>query len=165
MLRVVLAAALAVALVAAVTPALDDARATRTERLAQRELDRVGAAVTTLAREEAPGARRTLELAFPADSPTAAPLAFVALGGLPAEEPTEVDAADRDVLAFRVAGGRRTVQRVSADLRVVRDGEVSADDGRALVLRSGGTYAVTLRLVRSDGRRIVVVSVGSSRGL
>ncbi|NHN58071.1 MULTISPECIES: hypothetical protein [Halorussus] len=161
MLRLVLAAALAVALVAAVTPALDDARATRTERLAGRELDRVGAAAASLAREESPGARRTLDLSLPTGSPTAAPLTFVALGGLPDGESTASDAAGRDVLAFRVAGGRRHVRRVAVDLRVVRDGRISEDD-RTIVLRSGGSYAVTLRLVRSDGRRIVVVSVGSS---
>ncbi|WP_435179680.1 DUF7311 family protein [Halorussus sp. AFM4] len=163
MLRLVLAAALAVALVAAVTTAVDDARATRTERLAGRELDRVGATAATLAREESPGARRTLDLSLPADSPTAAPLAFVSLGGLPGEETIRADTAGRDVLAFRVADGRRHVRRVAADLRVVRGGRTSDDDRQALVLSSGGSYAVTLRLVRSDGRRTVVVSIGSSR--
>lgn len=164
MLRAVLGIALAVALVAAATPALEDARTDRTERLTERELDRVGTAAATLAREEASGARRTLTLSLPTDSPTGTSLAYVALGGLPdgaseVGESTATDTAERDVLAFRVAGGRHHVRRVEADLRVVRDGTRSVEDSRPLVLRGGGTYEVTLRLVRLDGRRTVVVSI------
>jgi hypothetical protein len=167
-IRVVLGVALAVALVAVTTPALEDARADRTERLTARELDRVGVAAEELAREEAPGARRTLTLSLPGDSATEAPLSFVALGGVPDNSSATVtDTAARDLLVFRVAGGRRHVRRVEADLRVVRGGiggaggnrTRSTEDSRALVLRGGGSYEVTLRLVRSDGRRIVVVAV------
>lgn len=168
MLRAVLGVVLAAALLGVVTPALDDARATRTERLAERELDRVASAAVTLEREEAPGARRTLTVALPGGSPTAAPLAVVALGGLPAEwsangPATVADADDRDVFAFRVAGGRRHVRRVGTDLRVRREGRI-ADDERPLVLRGGDTYAVTLRLRRLDGQRVVVVSVREASG-
>jgi hypothetical protein len=163
-LRAVLGVALAVALVAAATPALEDARTERTERLAERELSRVGTAAETLAREEAPGARRTLTLSFPDRSPTAARLDYVALGGLPSgasavEKSSVTDTDERDVLAVRVAGGRRRICRVGVDLRVVRDGTRSTADSRPLVRRDGGTHAVTLRLVRLDGHRVVVVSV------
>jgi hypothetical protein len=168
-IRVLLGIALAVALVATVTPALDDARTDRTERLTTRELDRVGAAAEELAREEAPGARRTRTVSLPGDAPTEAALSFVALGGIPdgvssgegqaMENGSEADTAARDLLVFRVAGGRRHVRRVGVDLRVVRDGAHSTADSRALVLRGGATYEVTLRLVRSGGRRIVVVAV------
>ncbi|UPV73320.1 hypothetical protein M0R89_12275 [Halorussus limi] len=164
MLRLVLGVALAAALVAAVTPALDGARATRTERLAERELDRVAAAATTLAAEDAPGARRTLTVSLPARSPTSAPLAVVALGGvpdgeLPEGDPSAVtDSAERDVFAFRVADAPRQVRRVGTDLRAVRDGAVAESDAAVLVLRGGKTYKVTLRLVPLDGRRTVVVS-------
>jgi hypothetical protein len=163
-LRLVLGVALAVALVAAATPALDDARATRTERLTERELDRVAAAATTLASEDAPGARRTLTVSLPGRSPTAAPLDVVAVGGVPENESAQgrsvrtVDSAERDVLVFQVAGAPRQVRRVGTDLRVVRDGETDQSDAAALVLRGGETYAVTLRLVRLDGWRTVVVS-------
>mgnify|MGYP000438608642 CR=1 FL=1 len=164
MLRLVLAVALAVALVAAATPALDDARATRTERLAERELDRIEAAATTLASEDAPGARRTLAVSLPDRSPTTAALDVVAIGGVPDEESVQGqsvranDSAERDVMAFRVAGAPRHVRRVGTDLRVVRDGAVAESDATALVLRGGESYAVTLRLVRLDGRPTVVVS-------
>jgi hypothetical protein len=170
-LRVVLGVALAVALLAAVTPALEDARADRTERLAERELNRVGTAAETLAREEAPGARRTLTVSFPSNSPTTVSLASVALGGVSdsssavgaravtdANATAATDTAERDVLAFQIAGGPRHVHRVETDLRVVRANGGLGTDSQALLL-GGGTYEVTLRLVRLEDRRIVVVSV------
>jgi hypothetical protein len=161
--RALLGVALAVALVAVATPALEDARTDRTERLAERELSRVGTAAETLVREEAPGARRRLTLSLPGESPTATSLTYVALGGLPDgvsdSETAVTDTGERDVLAFRVADGRRHVRRAGVDLRVVRDGTRSTADSRALVLRGGGTYEMTLRLVRLHERRIVVVSV------
>lgn len=158
MLRLVLAVALAVALLATAAPALEDARTTRTERLTERELDPVETAALTLAREEEPGARRVLRISLPDDSPTAAPLAFVALGGVP-DEVVSADTADGDVFAYRVAGGRTRVRRVEADLRVVRDGEPVESDSRALVLRGGGTYRLTLRFVRHGGRPTIAVDV------
>jgi hypothetical protein len=157
-LRLVLAVALAASLVAVATPTVEDARTTRTERLAERELDRVAAAANSLAREEDPGARRTLGVSFPGESPTEAPLAFVAVGGLPDGE-LAVDTAETDVLAYRVAGGRQRVLRVEADLRIRSDeGDSVASDSRPLVLRSGETYRLILRLARLDGRRTVVVT-------
>lgn len=167
-LRLLLAVALAVALVAAATPALDGARASRSERLAERDADRVAAAAATLAAEESPGARRTVGVSLPPRSPTAAAV-VVAIGGVAGGEegPSSVpergvsvtDSPTNDVVAFGVAGGRWQVRRVGTDLRVVRDGEVAESDDAALVLRGGETYAVTLRLRRVDGRRTVVVSV------
>lgn len=156
MLRLVFAVALAVALLATATPALEDARATRTERLTERELGRVETAALALARGEAPGARRTLRISLPGDSPTAASLAFVALGGLP-DGAKNIDTADGDVFAYRVAGGRTRVRRVETDLRVVLGGDPVESDSRALVLRGGGTYRLTLRLVRLDGRPTIFV--------
>lgn len=160
MLRLVLAVALASSLVAVATPALEDARTTRTERLTERELDRVATAAHSLVREEAPGARRTLKMSFPAESPTEAPLAFVALGGLPDEEASAVDTAGGDLLAYEVAGGRQRVVRVESDLWVRRnDGDSIPSDSRALVLRGGKTYRLTLELVRLDGRPTVLVMI------
>lgn len=171
MLRVVLSVALAAALLAAVAPALDDARATRTERLTERELGRVETATLTLAREEEPGARRTLSVSLPSDSPTTAQLAFVALGGVPNGVATpdgvggeRADTADGDVFAYRVAGGRTRVCRIEADLRVVREGEIVESDSRALVFRGDGTYRLRLRLVRVGDRPTVLVTIASDSG-
>jgi len=167
-LRLLLAVALAVALVAAATPAIDRARVSRAELLAERDADRVAAAARTLAAEESPGARRTVTVSLPPRSPTAAAV-VVAIGGvagreegtsnLPERGVSVTDSPTSDVLAVGVAGGRQQVRRVGTDLRVVRDGEVAESDRAALVLRGGETYAVTLRLRRVDGRRTVVVSV------
>lgn len=167
MIRVVLAVALATALVAAATPALEDARTVRTERLAERELGRVERAALTLAREEEPGARRTLTVSLPGGSPTEAPLALVALGGVPggngAADAATVDAGtadtDRgDVFAYRAAGGQRRVRRVETDLRVVRDDPVPEPDAEPLVLAGGETHRLTLRLVRVGGRPTVLLA-------
>lgn len=165
MLRTVLAVALAVALLAVTTPALDDARSARTDRLTTRELDRVESAAMALVREEAPGARRTLTVSLPGRSPTAAQLAFVALGGVPegtaaarAKQAAGLDAAESDVVAYRLAGGRTRVRRLGVDLRIIREGTVVADDSQALVLHGGETYRLTLRLVRIDGRVVVTVA-------
>jgi hypothetical protein len=154
----VLSVALAAALLAVVAPALEDARQTRTERLTERELGRVEAAALTLTNEEEPGARRTLSISLSEGSPTTAPLAFVALGGIPDGE-QKLDTADGDVFAYRVAGGRIRVRRVEADLRVVRDGEPTENDSEPLVLHGGGTYQLTLRLVQLDGPRTILVNV------
>ncbi|WP_115862826.1 DUF7311 family protein [Halorussus litoreus] len=171
MLRVVLGLALAAAIVAAVMPALDEARTTRTDRLVARELDRVESAARALVREESPGARRTVEIAVPGESPTTAPVAFVSLAGLPAgsEGRVDVDNDDRDLLAYRLAGGSVNVRRVAVDLRValdgaggVPDGETIESDDRALVLPGGESSLVTLRLVRAGGRPVVVASARSA---
>lgn len=167
MLRLVLAVALAAALLAVVTPALEDARETRTERLTARELGRIESAAETLAREESPGARRTLTVSLPGQSPTAASLAFAALGGIPNRTAAGVtsgtaDTSGRDLLAYRIAGGSTVVRRVGVDIRVVRDGKTVAPDSQALVLHGGETYRLTLRLVRIRGRLTVIVAVGRS---
>lgn len=169
MLRAVLGVALAAALLGAVTPALEDARATRTERLVARELGRVESAAEALAREEAPGARRTLELSLPGESPTTASPTFVALGGLPDDESRDdwqmavTDTGGDDVLASRVADGSSSVRSVDVDLRIVRDGTPSESDSRALVLRGGGTYHLRFELIRIRGRPVVLVSPRSDR--
>ncbi|WP_135851645.1 DUF7311 family protein [Halorussus salinus] len=155
-LRLLLAVAVAVALVAAATPAIDRARVSRAELLAERDADRLAAAATALAAEESPGARRTVTVSLPPRSPTAAAV-LLAIGGVASGEKVE-DSPERDVLAFSIAGGPRRVRRVGTDLRVVRDGAVAESDAAALVLRGGETYAVTLRLRRVDGRLTVVVS-------
>ena len=169
MLRLVLGVALAAAILGAVAPALEDARTARSDRLVARELDRVAAAAESLAHEEAPGARRTLELSLLGGSPTTAPVAFVALGGVPGEETasdhrrrTAADDADRDLLAYRLAGGPVECRRVDADLRPVEGGPRVESAPDLLVLRGDGTYRLTLRVVRHRGRLAVTVTVGQS---
>ncbi|USZ68908.1 hypothetical protein NGM10_04025 [Halorussus salilacus] len=181
MIRTVLAVVLAAALVGVATPALDAARTTRSERLTAAELGRVETAAEGLVAEETPagpggpGPRRTLEIELPGDSPTTAPVAYVAFGGRPGE--SVADTGRTDAVAFRVAGGRHHVHRVGVDLRVagrdevagrdrvtVRNGGESpprgrlAADARPLVLRGGAAYRLVLRLREDDGRPTVVLA-------
>ncbi|WP_132057425.1 DUF7311 family protein [Halorussus amylolyticus] len=168
MLRTVLAVALAVALVAAATSALDSARTARSERLTEAELDRIEAAAESLVSEESPaepgtpGPRRTLTVSLPGESLTTAPVALVALGGIPGGN-SAADTDERDAFASRIDGGRHRVRRVGFDLRAAvptennRGWRLAPDDG-PLVLRGGETHRVVLRLVRIDGRPTVVAS-------
>jgi len=169
-IRTVLSVALAAALAAAAAPAVDDARTARTERLVAGELDRVAAAAEELAREESParpdalGPRRTLTVSLPSGSPTAAPVASVALGGRadgPATGPPPTAEAGADgVLVAAVEGGRLQVRRTGVALRAaesVADGRRVSADRRPLVLRAG-THRLVLRLVSLDGRPVVLVA-------
>lgn len=154
MLRTVLAVVLAVVIVGIVAPALEDARVTRGESRTEIELARVETAVTELAQEENVGARRSLKLRFPAETVTRAPVAFVAVGGVPNQR-TAADTDRSDVLAYRVSGGDMSVVRLPVDLLVLNDGN-SASDDHALVVR-GGTTRLTLRLLRDGDRPVVAV--------
>lgn len=184
MLRTVLAVALAAALVAAANPALESTRTTRTDHLVAGELDRIETAAQVLAREESPAPlgdpapRRTLTVSIPGESPTSAPVDYVALGGLPGgpspEKAPVADTADRDVFAFRVSGGRQRVRRVDFDFRAAIPADADPSDENStdgdsrwrvesdaipIVLRGGATYRLTLRLVRLDGRPTVLATV------
>lgn len=179
MLRTVLAVVLAAALVATANPALESARTTRTERLVAGELDGIETAARSLVREESPAPlgdpapRRTLAVSIPGESPTTAPVEYVALGGrpgkAPAEEPPAADTPERDVFGSQVSGGRQRVRRVDFDLRAAvptdggpTDGDPGwriESDGTPIVLRGGETYRLTLRLVRLDGRPTVLATV------
>ena len=156
MIRAVLAVSLSAALVAAVAPAIEDARAARTERLVERDLDRIERAAASLVHEDEPGARRTLTVSLPSESPTAAGVEFVAIGGLPADR-VGADSADSNVLAYRITDGRRHVSRISTDVRTVGP-EADHDDGAPLVLSGGETYRLVLRLDRREGASTVRVT-------
>jgi len=148
-IRVVLAAALAVALLAASLPAVDDARADRTATALDASLERVERATADLATSEAPtaagvaGARRVVAVRLPPSSWTSAPVAWLSLGGRPGGPPA-------DVLAYSVADRPpETVDVEGVDL-VTPDGPV--------VLREPGRHAVALELVWRDGRAVVRAS-------
>jgi hypothetical protein len=150
-IRVVLAAALSVALLAASLPAVDDARADRTATALDATLSRVERAAVDLATSEAPtpagvaGARRVVDVRLRPSSWTSAPVAWVSLGGRPGGPP-------EDVLAYSVADRPpETVDVEGVDL-VAADGPV--------VLRGPGRHVVVLELVWRDGRGAVRVRRG-----
>lgn len=162
MLRVVLAVVLALALLGVARPVVDDARAERTGRLAEGELARVTERATGLAgsEETGPGGapRRVVTLSVPDGGLAAAPIDFVAIGGVPVCG-TSRDTPHGDVVAYRVQGGDTRVGHVPVDLRVVTDDRVRGDED-PLVLR--GDARVSLSLVDSEGGRTVLVRRGGA---
>lgn len=160
MLRAVLGVAVAVALVAAAAPAVDDARKASSDRDARRQADAVADAVRALPRESdpvasgVPGARRVVALDLPERSPASAGSTYLAVGGVP--DGSVAEPPDGDVIVYRVDGGSRHVRSVPVDVRVRNGNGRTADDDIPLVLRDDAT--VVLRLVRSRGRPVVVAS-------
>jgi hypothetical protein len=147
-IRVALAALLAVALLGAATPAVGDARVSATDRRLRGDLGRLGTVAETLetrhdaVRPAAGPARRTVRLAVPGRGWARAP-ATVTVGAGPGN----------DRLAWRVGDGAGGSIRVGVELRVRRDGG-SVGGG----LRLGpGRYRLVLSLVRVDDRTVVTV--------
>jgi hypothetical protein len=167
-IRTVLSVALAVALLGVATPAIDDARTTRTSQLVEEDLTNVVRAATDLvAREDAVpvtarGARRAVAVTLPVRSVTSAGVSYVAIGGVP-DGNRPPDTNQTDVLAYRVAGGPRHVVTVGLDVRVAdRDERWHVEpDAEPLVLRGTGDVQVVLTLVRLDGDPTVVVTTGA----
>jgi hypothetical protein len=147
-IRVVLAALLAAALLGATTPVIEDARVSSTDRTLRADLSRVGAAAESLAARHDPvrpgagPARRTVRLVVP-ESGWGRASATVAVGA----------GADGDSLSWRVGDGPRRAVRVGVELRAWRDGRPA--DG---TLRLGpGRHRLVLSFVRADGRSVVLV--------
>nr|WP_221625631.1 hypothetical protein [Halobellus ruber] len=144
----VVAAALAVATLAVALPAVDDARAARTDAAIEGTVDRIERAGRSLATtEDATATRETaatrrIEFRLPARSIAAAKPAFVAVGGQP-DGP-----GDRPTVTYAVSSSRRRHLRLPVPLRTP-EGPV--------VFREPGRHAVSLALVRSnDGPELVV---------
>jgi len=148
-IRLVVAAALAVATLAIALPAVDDARATRTDAAIEGTVDRLDRAGRALAASEdaaptrATAATRRVEFTLPAGSVTAARPAFVAVGG-PPDGP-----GNRSTVTYAVSSPTR---RRHLRLPV----PVHTPDG-PVVFREPGRHAVSLALVRgADGPELVV---------
>lgn len=148
MIRVALAALLAVALLGAATPAIDDARTSATGRTLGADLSRVGAAAETLedrhdaVRPEAGPARRTVRLVVPGGGWGRA-RATVTVDGRP----------EGRGLRWRVGDAPPNGVRVGVELRVWRDGRPVTGE-----LRLGpGRHRLVLSLVRVEGRPVVAV--------
>jgi len=149
-IRLVVAAALAVATLAVAFPAIDDARTARTDATIEGTVDRLERAGQSLATTEDATATRTtaatrrVEFTLPAGSVTAAQPAFVALGG-PPNGP-----GDRPTVTYAVSSPtRRRHLRLPVPIRTP-DGPV--------VFREPGRHAVSLALVRGDDGPVLVVT-------
>ncbi|WP_101296262.1 DUF7311 family protein [Halegenticoccus soli] len=148
MIRIVLAAALTVALFAASLPAVDDARADRTAARLDADLDRFERTARDLAAREdpvepgTPGARRTVEIRLPGRSWTAEPVEAVRIG---CPRPRCRSAT----VTYRLSGGSVERRRV--------DGVALRTPGGAISLREPGVHRLRMTLERRNGAPTVIV--------
>ena len=149
MIRLVVAAVLTVATFAAAVPAIDDARATRTDAVIQGTTDRLERAGQRLATTEDAtetrelAATRVVTVGLPARSLTAAQPSFVAVGGPPGGP------GNRSVITHAVSS---TTRRHHLRLPV----PVRTPNG-PVVVREPGRHVVSLALVSGpDGPELVV---------
>lgn len=138
-MRVVLAVAVTLALIAVAAPAATDAREYRSDRVVATDLTRLERAGTTLLDREDPtpdpdtGPRRFVTLRVPGDTLTTTRVAWVALGGRP-----DSQNPDPHVVAYALAGGEPRTVELPFPLRT--------PDDDPLVLDGSGTYELRLTL-------------------
>lgn len=165
MIRVVLTVLVAVALLAAATPALEDARTTTAAERLEAETDRIERAVGGLVAGSVSvanpslAARTTVIVRAPSGF-GAAPIDRVALvetGGGGGAATVESGVTEADVaLRYRIDGGpERTVPIAPGGV----DAAVAVDGG-AIALRPGGESRLVLRLVDDAGPTVRIARVG-----
>lgn len=153
--RVLLAAIVATALLGTALPVVEDARHDAARTATDRTANRVAGVIAALVRSgdpvplRVPGGRRVLDVDLPRDA------SLVVGGGDDA-----IDGPETDVLTFRVPPATIGRVRVSVDLRVSGDGHVRPDDV-GLTIRDHERILLRYRTV--DGRPTVVVSRGGRR--
>jgi len=140
-IRIVLAVLLTVALLAAVTPAIDEGRSARTATHLDGVTDRVERAVRSLRAHEDPtrpsvaGARRIVRFRLPGRSWTAVGASLWIDG-------------DHDLIGYRLDGGR-------PHRRTIRGVDLRTPDG-PVVFEGAGRYRLVLSLVRADGVGVTI---------
>jgi hypothetical protein len=149
-IRLLLAVAVTVALLAVVLPAVEDARAYRTATAIDADAERLSRAVDSLAYGDDPtpstetAPRRIVRFSVPPRSWTAADVRYVAVGGRPGT------AGSRPVVAYAFSGGRETERRLPLPVPILTP-------GGPVVLREPGSHALSVSLVaRGDGPVVVV---------
>lgn len=151
MIRVALAALLAVALLGSAMPAIEDARVSTTERELQADLSRVGTVAEELAARH--------DAVRPADGPARRTVRLVvpeAGWGRASATVTVSAGQESDRLAWRIEDGPVRAINVDIGFRVWRDGEPSVGE-----LRLGpGRHRLVLSLVRTDDQQVVVAVRG-----
>lgn len=143
MIRVVVTVLLAVALLAASLPAVEDAAADRSERQLRAEVRDLDAAATDLMRSEeavpgTAGARRTVEVTIPTPGIGAGEVEQLRISGTARHYSFRVEGRDRREITGTVP--------------------VHTLDGEPLVLREPGTHELVLALVQVEGERRVVIA-------
>lgn len=157
MIRVVLAAVLTTAVLAASLPAVEDARADRTATAIDASTERLSAAGSALAfesdptRDPAVAPTRAVTFSLPPPTWTTAGVRFVAVGG-PPDGP-----GNRSVVTYAVGDGRPTTRRLSVPL------PLRTPDG-PVVLRGRGDRSVTVSLRRTPAGPVLVVGRPTADG-
>jgi hypothetical protein len=147
-IRAILAVCLAVALVGVALPAVEDASRKHSASVADAELTRLRATLADLAATDdalpadSPGARRLVTLRIPTPDLTTAPVAYLAVGGVPESDSREATDSTSDRLAYRLAGSQPQTITVPVDIRTA--------DSEPLVLRSASRHRLSCRLVADD---------------
>lgn len=155
MIRLVIAAVLTLATVAAATPAVDHARATRTDTMIEGTVDRLERAGARLAAgsDAIPTRRRAavrrVSVRYPSESLTAARPAFLAVGGRPGGP------GNRSVVAYALKSSPTRRRTLSFPV------PIRTPDG-PVVFRDDGRYSVSIALVAEAGRPTLVVSRSES---
>jgi len=142
-IRVVVTVLLAIAILAAAMPAVENAAADRSEAQLRSGVESIDAAAVDLVESEEAvpgtvGARRTVEVRIPAADVGAAGVERLAISG-----------SDRGY-EFRVEGRDETEIHGTVPVHTI--------DGEPLVLRDPGTHELVLALVEVGGDRRVVIT-------
>lgn len=161
MLRAVLAVAIAVALLAVSLPPIDAARRDTADSALRGTLEHLETVAENLEGNNDPvpvgsaGASRTATVRIPARGWHGVEVTRVTIGGLKGADSADTNGSD--VFGWRLRGGPRHVLRVDrVDIHTVAAGIVLPDD-RPLVLREPGRHVLELRLVRLEGKPVVLV--------
>ncbi len=158
MLRVVVAASLAVSLLAVSLPAVETARHDHSEQRIAAELDGVAAAIRDVHAREAgvsaneAGARRVVTVRLPPRTWTDAGVEYVAIGAHPDRPAVEV--RNQTTFVWQVSGSQPRTRRLSGVS--VEAGPVNGND-EPLVIREPGAQRLAVSLTERDGKRVVVV--------
>ncbi|MGQ4555745.1 DUF7311 family protein [Halobellus sp. GM3] len=151
MIRLVVAAVLTVATLAAALPAVDDARTARVDAEIERAIDRLERAGTALAvTEDATPTRehaavRRVEFSLARRSVTTARPAFVAVGGRPGGP------GNRSIVAYASGSSPTRLRELSLPV------PLRTPDG-PVVFRESGRHAVSFALVGEGDSPAIVVS-------
>lgn len=157
-IRLVLTVLLAVAVLAAASPLVQDARQQSAETAGERSVSRVRGVIDELTDRSDPtanhpGAGRTLTIAIPEASSGSVGIDWLAIGGVPGRAGPE-EPPGTDIIAYSVDGSVHVIRLSSVEIRVRIDEDRRPNDV-PLVLRASGTLRFTYRMA-DDGPVIVV---------
>jgi hypothetical protein len=155
MLRVVFAVVLAVAITAAATPAIEQARTARTQSLVRSQISALDTTIDRLVAFEnavargTPGARQLVTIRLPTGSAGTKRLQEVRIRSLQNETPTNPAA-----VSWTISGTDTSFRRLVGTEHEV---PIRTSDGSSIVFREPKRHRLAVRLVRERGTRSIRV--------